>query len=123
MKKFVIAMAVMLSMAAVPATAQQVGNDDSSYADGILVTTDDVTTCPYHLVGMVTIASGEDWMTSGYNHDKVHMKLRDAAKKLGADAVVLVQRGGSHLSFWSWDRREYSGRAIRYVDRSCAPTQ
>ncbi len=106
-----------------PAAAQQVGNDDSTYVDSILVTTDDVNTCPYRLVGMVTVASGEDFMTSGYNRDKVHNKLRDAAKKLGADAVIMVQRGSGHISMWSWNRREYSGRAIRYVDRSCAPKQ
>lgn len=104
-----------------PAAAQQVGNDDSTYVDNILVTTDDVNTCPYRLVGMVTVASGEDFMTSGYNRDKVHNKLRDAAKKLGADAVIMVQRGSGHISMWSWNRREYSGRAIRYVDRKCAP--
>ena len=113
---------ISLSLAA-PATAQQVGNEDSTYEDGILVTAEDVTTCPYHFIGPVYISSGEDWMTSGYNRDKVFEKLRNAAKKMAADAVVLVQRGGSHMTMWSWDRREYTGRAIRYVDRSCAPKQ
>jgi hypothetical protein len=62
-------------------------------------------------------------MTSGYNRDKVFEKLRNAAKKMAADTVLLVKRGGSHLTLWSWDRREYMGRAIRYADRSCAPKQ
>jgi hypothetical protein len=118
-----VVMFVGAAFLAAPAAAQQVGNDESTYADDILITSDDVTTCPYRLVGAVTIASGEDWMTNGYSRDKVHNKLRNAAKKLGADAVVLVKRGGTHISLWSWDRREYSGRAIRYVERSCAPHQ
>lgn len=110
-------------LVASPVTAQQVGNEDSTYEDGILVTGEDVTTCPYHLIGPVYVSSGEDWMTSGYNRTKVFEKLRNAAKKMAADAVILVQRGGSHMTLWSWDRREYTGRAIRYVDRSCAPKQ
>jgi hypothetical protein len=105
------------------ASAQQVGSEASTYEDGILVTAEDVTTCPYHFIGPVYISSGEDFMTSGYNRAKVYEKLRNAAKKVAADAIVLVQRGGSHLSLWSWDRREYTGRAIRYVERSCAPKQ
>jgi hypothetical protein len=105
------------------ASAQEVGSEASTFEDGMLVTAADVTTCPYHFIGPVYIASGEDFMTSGYNRDKVYRKLRNAAKKMAADAVVLVQRGGSHMTLWSWDRREYTGRAIRYVDRSCAPTQ
>src|SRR6476660_7921813 len=118
-KAFLLASLVVAS----PALAQQVDNEDSSYKDGVLVTAEDVTTCPYHLIGPVYVSSGEDWMTSGYNRDKVFEKLRNAAKKMAADAVVLVQRGGSHMTLWSWDRREYTGRAIRYVDRSCAPKQ
>jgi hypothetical protein len=105
------------------AHAQQVASAASTYEDGMLVTADDVTTCPYQFLGPVYIASGEDFMTSGYNRAKVYQKLRNAAKKMAADAVVLVQRGGTHMTLWSWDRREYTGRAIRYVDRSCAPKQ
>ena len=105
------------------AGAQQVGSEASTYEDSILVTTDDIAICPYHFIGPVYISSGEDFMTSGYNRAKIYRKLRNAAKKMAADAVVLVQRGGSHMTLWSWDRREYTGRAIRYVDRSCAPKQ
>ena len=100
--------------------AQQVGNDDATFDRGILVTSSDVQTCPYRLVQPVTVNVTED-----YNADsraKIHGKLRDAAIKLGADAVVLVTKGGSHMTAFAFSRREYTGRAIRYVDRSCAPT-
>lgn len=100
--------------------AQQVGSDDATFDRGVLVTSSDVSTCPYRLVEPVTVSVTED-----YNADsraKIHGKLRDKAIKMGADAVVLVKKGGSHMTAFAFSRREYTGRAIRYVDRSCAPT-
>jgi hypothetical protein len=47
--------------------------------------------------------------------------LRAKAIKAGADAVLLVTKGKTHMSAWAWNRREYTGRAVRYVDRTCAP--
>ena len=41
----------------VQASAQMVGNDDSTFVDGILVTSADVTTCPYRMVEPVTVAT------------------------------------------------------------------
>jgi uncharacterized protein YbjQ (UPF0145 family) len=102
------------------AFAQQVGNDDFTFENGVLVTSADVTTCPYRVVAPVSANVTED-----YNADtraKIFGKLRKQALKLGADAVVLVTKGGTHMSAWAFSRREYTGRAIRYVDRSCAPT-
>ncbi|MDE2561918.1 MAG: hypothetical protein KGL48_06670 [Sphingomonadales bacterium] len=102
-----------------PCFAQQVGNDDFTLERGILVSSGDVLNCPYHLVQVVNVNVTED-----YNADtraKIFGKFRDQAVKLSADAVVLVQKGGSHLTAWAWTRREYSGRAIRFVDRTCAP--
>ena len=103
------------------ASAQQVGSDDSSFADGILVTSGDVTTCPYRLVQAITVSVTEDYGAD--TRDKIFGKLRAKAKKLGADAVVLVVRGDAHMTAFAFNRREYTGRAIRYVDRSCAPTE
>jgi uncharacterized protein YbjQ (UPF0145 family) len=67
----------------------------------------------------VTVSATEDYGAD--TRPKIFQKLRDEAVKLGADAVVLVTKGGSHMTMWAWTRREYTGRAIRYVDRSCAP--
>lgn len=109
----------ILSLGSAPASAQQVGSDDTTFDNGILVTSSDVTTCPYRLVQPVTVSATEDYGAD--TRPKIFQKLRDEAVKLGADAVVLVTKGGSHMTMWAWTRREYTGRAIRYVDRSCAP--
>ena len=118
MKRLTTIIAIALST---PAAAQLVGTDDATFDNGIMVTSADVTTCPYRMVQPVTINVTED-----YNADtraKIFGKLRNEAIKLGADAVVLVVKGGKHMTAWAWSRREYTGRAIRYVDRACAPKQ
>ena len=104
---------------ATAAAAQQIGSDDSTFEDGILVTSSDVLTCPYRFVQPVTINVTEDYGTD--SRERIFRKLRDQAKKLSADAVVLVQKGGGHMTAWAWNRRSYTGRAIRYVDRNCGP--
>lgn len=102
-----------------PCLAQQVGNDDYTVENGVLVTADDVTTCPYRVVQPVTVNVTEDYGAD--TRGKIFGKLRILAVRSGADAVVLVTKGKTHMTAWAWNRREYTGRAIRYVDRSCAP--
>ena len=114
------ALATCLVAFAMPCSAQQVGSDDSTFEDGILVTSSDVQTCPYRFVQPVTINVTEDFGAD--TRPKIFRKLRDQAKKVAADAIVLVQKGGGHMTAWAWNRRSYTGRAIRYVDRKCAPT-
>ena len=120
LKRNCAATIIALALLPFPCWAQEVGSDDSTFESGILVTSADVTTCPYRLVQPVRIDVTED-----YNADtrpKIFGKLRDQARRVGADAVVRVEKGKSHMTAWAWNRREYTGRAIRYVDRSCAPT-
>ena len=115
-----VAIVASLIAGASPVVAQQIGTADSTFVDGILVTSADVLTCPYHLIQPITVNVTED-----YNADsrgKIFGKMRSAAKKLNADAVVLVVKGGKHMTAWAWTRREYTGNAIRYVDRACAPS-
>jgi hypothetical protein len=120
--KFKLVTAIAFAAAcAAPGLAQQVGSEDSIFADGILVTSADVLTCPYKFVQPVTVNVTEDYGAD--TRAKIFGKFRDQAKKLGVDAVVLVVKGKKHMTAWAWNRREYSGRAIRYVDRSCAPTE
>jgi|GEM_PF-3618442 len=104
-----------------PCLAQQVANDDSTYADGVLVTSADVLTCPYALIQPITTNVTEDYGAD--SRAKIFGKFRVEAQKLGADAVVLVEKGTQHLTAWAWHRRSYSGKAIRFVDRNCAPTR
>jgi uncharacterized protein YbjQ (UPF0145 family) len=112
----------MAIVVASPAAAQQVGTMDSTYEDGILVTSSDVTTCPYVLIRPIDTASTEDYGRNGAR-EKSFRKLRNDAKKVGADAVVLVREGGKHMTMWAFARREMTGNAIRYVDKTCAPTR
>lgn len=106
---------------AAPYVAQQVGNDDYTFEDNILVTAGDVTTCPYRVVQPVTVSVTEDYGAD--TRGKIFGKLRVQAVKLGADAVLLVAKGKTHMTAWAWNRREYTGRAVRYIDRTCAPKE
>jgi hypothetical protein len=115
------ALAVVLATAGTPCAAQQVGSDDSTYVDGILVTSSDVLTCPYRFVQPVSVNVTEDY--GGNGRAVIFEKLRDSARTLSADAVVLVAKGKGHMTAWAFSRRSYTGRAIRYVDRTCAPKQ
>ena len=119
MKRITLAVGLALSIA-VPSIAQEVGSEDYTFEKNILVTAGNVTTCPYRVVQPITVGVTED-----YNADtraKIFGKLRAKAVKLGADAVVLVTKGDSHMTLWAFSRREYTGRAVRYVDRKCAPS-
>ncbi|MFC4293562.1 hypothetical protein ACFO0A_00660 [Novosphingobium tardum] len=111
---------LMLIVLSAPALAQQVGTDDATFDDGIIVTSADVLTCPYKFVQPVTVSATEDY-GGGKDRAKIFAKLRNEAKKVAADGVVLVTKGGSHMTAFAWTRREYTGRAIRFVDRACAP--
>ena len=105
---------------ATPISAQEVGSDDYTFEANVLVTANDVTSCPYRFVEAITIGVTEDYGAD--TRGKIYGKLRAKAIKIGADALVLVTKGKTHMTAWAWNRREYTGRAIRYVDRSCAPS-
>lgn len=117
----ILALAGLILLTTAPCDAQQVGSDDSTFADGILVTSSDVLTCPYRFVQPVIANVTEDY--GGNGRAVIFEKLRDGAKAVSADAVVLVAKGKGHMTAWAWNRRTYTGRAIRYVDRTCAPKQ
>jgi hypothetical protein len=121
MLKAFLLMVIAFFTITTPCSAQQVANEDSTYENGLLVTSADVLTCPYSLVQPVTINVTEDYGAD--SRAKIFDKLRIKAIELSADAVVLVVKGGRHMTAWAWNRRSYTGRAIRYVDRSCAPTR
>lgn len=120
MIRFLI-LAPALAAISIPCSAQQVGSDDSTFDGAILVTSADVTTCPYHFIQAVNVNATEDYGAD--SRAKIHGKFRKQARKLGADAVVLITKGETHMTAFAWNRREYTGRVIRYIDRSCAPTR
>jgi uncharacterized protein YbjQ (UPF0145 family) len=94
-----------------------------SYSGGMLVTSNDVTTCPYTLVGAVSVnMRAHSYSLKELETEAIAGKLRERAKKMGAEAVVLVTVGQSHMTLTSLRSTPVTGRAIRYADRSCAPT-
>lgn len=119
--RFAAVIVYALILIALPATAsaQLVGDAHSTYSEGVLVTTQDVTTCPYRMVGTVSASSSVEFSSS--EQSAMFAKLRNKAIKLGADAVVLVNLGKKHITAFSFGKRDAIGRAIQYVDKSCAP--
>lgn len=112
---------MLLAIAALAmAMVQDVGMADSTYSAGILVTSKDVTTCPYRVIAPVSVGKRGDFSSTGFA--AVYQKLREKAAKLGADAVILVTIGEKHVTAFSFGQRNAAGRAIQYVDKSCAPT-
>ncbi|MCT2559234.1 hypothetical protein N0B51_09580 [Tsuneonella sp. YG55] len=96
------------------------GYEDATLVDGVLVTSGDVLNCPYRFIQPVKVNATEDY-GMGKDRAKIFAKFRKEAKKLGADAVLMVTAGETHMTAFAWNRREYTGRAVRFVDRSCKP--
>lgn len=126
MPRNTLALAGAIGLASIPAglSAQQLpAGTISSYADGILVTSNDVTSCPYTLVGTVSVnMRAHSYSLKELHNEAIGDKLRKSAKKMGADAVVLATVGESHMTLTSLRSTPITGRAIRYADKACAPT-
>lgn len=107
-----------------PAGAQQIPTAPlTSYVDNMLVTSTDVTTCPYALIGTVSVnMRAHSYSLKELESDAIAAKLRDKARKLGAEAVILVTIGQTHMTLTSLRSTPITGRAIRYVKPDCAPT-
>lgn len=120
---FHLAGLVGLALISTDAVAQQVAGDRmSSYADGTLVTNGDVTTCPYTTVGSVSVnMRSHSYSLKELRPEEIGAKLRKSAKKMGADAVVLVTIGETHMTLTALRSTPVTGRAIKYVDAACAP--
>lgn len=121
MRGLVFVFSMALGMGSLPsfAVGQEVGAADSNYADGILVTTKDVTTCPYHVIDSLHASASIEF--SSINQASLFAKLRGKAKAIGADAVILVTASNARMSAFSFSKRDAIGRAIQYVDKACAP--
>jgi len=101
------------------AKTQEVGVADSSFADGILVTTHDVTTCPYRTIDTIHTSASVEF--SSTQRMVMFSKLRAKAAKLNADAVIMVNISSKRVTAFSFGKRDAIGRAIQYVDKACAP--
>lgn len=107
-----------------PAGAQQIPTAPlTSYADNMLVTSTDVTTCPYALIGTVSVnMRARSYSLKELETDAIATKLREKARKMGAEAVILVTVGQTHMTLTSLRSTPITGRAIRYVKQGCGPT-
>jgi len=106
------------------AVAQQLpAGQISSFSDGMLVTSNDVTTCPYTLIGAVSVnMRSHSYSLKELRSEEIGAKLRKSAKKMGADAVVLVTIGETHMTLTALRSTPVTGRAIKYTDKGCSPT-
>lgn len=114
---------VCITLSSAVAAAQQLPADRlSSFADGVLVTSSDVTTCPYTTIGAVSAnMRAHSYSLKELRAEEIGAKLRKSAKKMGADAVVLVTIGETHMTLTALRSTPVTGRAIKYADAACAP--
>lgn len=91
------------------------------FEDGIIVTTGDVLDCGYRFIGPVSVSVTEDF-GMGEARGGIFRKFHSEARKMGADAVIMVKAGGTYISPLALDRRRYEGRAVRFVNQGCLAT-
>lgn len=109
-------------MSTVAAAQQLPARELSSFADGILVTSSDVIACPYTTIGNVSAnMRAHSYSLKELRPNEIGAKLRKSAKKMGADAVVVVTIGETHMTLTALRSTPVTGRAIKYVDAACAP--
>jgi len=103
--------------APVPATepAPAAAPAASTIVDGVLVSENDITDKPYKVLGDIKVTVRK---TTIFNADptraQVDEKLRKQAKKMGADAVVLVRYGTVGIGLTSWGVLDGQGRAVKF---------
>ena len=87
----------------------------TSNVDGFIVTEGDVSDRPYTVLGTVAAKAGKlTWVSENPDRDKVDSKLRDKARKMGADAVVRVHYLPTGASMMSWGGIKAEGLAVKF---------
>jgi hypothetical protein len=112
-----LALAATVALSGTGATAQTVvaAAPHTSNVDGFIVTEGDVADRPYSQLGTVTAKAGKlTWVSKNPNYDDVDAKLRDKARRMGADAVVRVRYLPTGASMMSWGGIKAEGVAIKY---------
>ena len=88
----------------------------------MLVTSGDVSSCPYQPLATVSVnMRAHSYALKELETAAIADKLRHNARKMGADAVVLVTVGQTHMTLTSLRSTPVTGRAIKYIDPNCAP--
>ncbi len=98
-----------------PAETAAPATPATTIVDGVLVSENDVTDKPYKVLGDIKVTVRK---TTIFNADptraQVDEKLRKQAKKMGADAVVLVRYGTVGIGLTSWGVLDGQGRAVKF---------
>ena len=90
--------------------------------DGVLVTTGDIQSCPYQVVGELKAIIRPSFLWSDRpGPAEAAAELRAQAYKKGGDAVIRASIGGAHASLFKIRSFTVRGVAVHFVDRSCAP--
>ena len=82
---------------------------------GVPVFPNDITDRPYTVLGDVKAGVRKATVFSKEpSQVKIYRELWERAEKLGADAVVKVTYGDSHVSAFSWGKTNATGIAVRF---------
>lgn len=82
----------------------------------VVVTEDDITDRKYRVLGEVSATVNKTTIfNKNPTREMVAEKLKQAAAKLGADAVIQVRYGNVGISLMSWGSLSGKGRAVAFV--------
>lgn len=80
-----------------------------------ILTENDIADRPYRVLGDLHVVVRKQTLFSAEpTRERVNEKLARAARKLGADAVILVRYGTVGMGVIGWGELEGRGRAIRF---------
>ena len=89
----------------------------TSNINGFIITEGDIADRPYVELGSVTARRGRGtFFDRQPTRETVNIRLTEAARAMGADAVVRVRYSGRSVSAMSWGGMQADGMAIRYRD-------
>ena len=111
---------LLLGLFAAPAHGQTIvaAPPYTSNIDGFIITEGDIADRPYEELGPVTGRRGRGtFFDRQPTRETVNIRLTEAARRMGADAVVRVRYSGRSVSAMSWGGMQGDGIAIRYRDR------
>ncbi len=109
-----LALASAGAMASTPSSAS---TRQSIQADtgAVQLTEDDIADRSYHVLGDLKVVVRKQTLLSAEpTRERVNKKLKKAARKLGADAVILIRYGTVGMGVIGWGELEGRGRAIRF---------
>lgn len=105
-----VAISLALALAGVPAVHAR-----AAPATEVLLSQDDIADRSYHVIGDLKVTVRKQTLLSAEpTRARVDEKLRKQARKMGADAIILVRYGTVGMGMIGWGELEGRGRAIRF---------